>query len=152
MAYNTVKLTKYSDVVIERNANAGITPGHLVEMLSTNKVQKHATAGGSVKLIMFALEDELQGSGIDTDYTANNPVQIWIPGRGDVVYAILADNCDIAIGDGLESNGDGTLREWTPLNSEATGHENSLIAIAEEAVDTTGSPAATTSRIKVRIV
>jgi hypothetical protein len=152
MAFNTIKLKKYLDVIIERVAAEEITPGHLIELTSSNTVKKHATAGSTVAPKMFALEDELQGRGIDTVYDAADPVQCWIAQPGECVYAILADNCNIVIGDKLESKGDGTLREWTPLDSEAAGHEHSLVAIALEAVDTTGSPAATTSRIKVMVV
>lgn len=149
MAFNTIKLKKYVDVIIEREAHAAITPGMIVELNSDDEVLKHDTAGSTVAPCMVALEDELQGNGIDTDYDAGDPVQVWILHPGEVFYGILADNCNIAIGDYLESNGDGTLREWTPLNSEAAGHEHSCVGIALEAVDTTGSPAATTSRIKV---
>ena len=152
MAYNTIKLTKYSDVEIERNANTTITPGMLLELMSTDKVKPHALSGGDVTPVMFALEDELQGNGIDDNYSANNPVKIWIPGRGDVVYAILADNNDIDIGDKLMSKGDGTLEEYTAGDSNNYGYEQGVIAIALEAVDTTGSPAATTSRIKVMVI
>ena len=152
MAKNTVKLKKYLDVNKEFAAGGTITPGMLIALGSANTVAAHALAGGPVAPKMFALENELEGEGITDTYTSGDKVQCWITVAGEEVYAILADNENIVIGDKLESNGDGTLREWTPLNSEAVGHENSLVGIALEAVDTTGSPAATTSRIKILIV
>ena len=151
MAKNTIKLKKYSDVIEEFVANAAITPGHLVELMSTGKVKKHATAGGNVAPIMFALEDSMQGYGIDDDYDALDPAQIWLPHPGDEVYAILADDNDVAIGDLLESAGDGTLRKHG-VDSTGAYYLRAIVAVAIEAVDTTGSPAATTSRIKVKII
>jgi hypothetical protein len=147
MASNTIKLKKYVDTVIERVANAAITPGHLIELMSTNKFRKHATAGSTVLPRMFALEDELQGNGIDTDFSANDQVQGWITHPGEEVYAILAANQTIVINDKLESAGDGTLRKWTPLDSEASGHEYSVVGVALEAVTTTAAVA----RIKILI-
>lgn len=152
MAKNTIKLKKYADVNKEFAAGGTITPGMLISLGSANTVVAHAVAGGTVAPKMFALENELEGEGIDDNYASGDKVQCWITQPGEEVYAILADGENIVIGDKLESKGDGTLREWTPLNSEAAGHENSLVAIALEAVDTTGSPAATTSRIKILVV
>ena len=108
--YKTIKLKKYSDNISEYVANAAITPGHLIEVMSTGKVRVHANAGKDA-LPMFALEDELQGNGIDTAYAANNQVQCWFPYRGDQVYAILADGENVIIGDFLVSAGDGTLKK-----------------------------------------
>ncbi len=101
---HSVIIKKYSDVIEEFVANAAITPGHLVEVaLSTGKVRVHATASGNV-LPMFALENELEGEGIDDAYAASDPVQVWVPGRGDIVNALLADGQTIAIGDFLFSS------------------------------------------------
>jgi hypothetical protein len=111
MAFNTVKIKKYSDVVEEFEANAAITPGMLVEVMSTGKLRAHATALGNA-FPMFALEDELQGKGIDDDYAAGDQVQAWIPGRGDIVNALLRDEENVAIGDFVESDGEGRLRKY----------------------------------------
>ena len=59
MAINTIKLKKYSDVIIEKEADATITPGMLLSLNSDDEVLAHAVAGGNVVPIMFALEDEL---------------------------------------------------------------------------------------------
>jgi hypothetical protein len=151
MAFNTIKLKKYLDIVVEYVANAAITPGMLIELMSSGKVRAHSGGGEAVAPKMFALEDELQGKSILDAYTSLDPVQVWVAVPGEVVYAILADGNDIDIGDHLESNGDGTLRKYIPGDSEATGHQASIVGVALEAVDTTGSPAATTSRIKVMV-
>lgn len=155
---HSVVIKKWSDVTVECVANAAITPGHLVEVMSTDKIRVHATAGGNV-LPMFALEDELRGNDIDTAFVSLDPVQVWIPNRGDVVNAILADGQNIAIGDFLESAGDGTLTKhnldtWTSHNTGSI-LEAGIVGQAIEAVDLSGSNAThpvSGLRIKVRIL
>ena len=109
MAYNTIKITKHSDVIMELEAHETIYPGSLVKLNSDNEVALHTTTGSNVIPVMFVLEDELQGRGIDTPYAAGDMALVWIPGRGDIVLGILADGQDVSIGDVLESNGAGFL-------------------------------------------
>ena len=166
MSYNTIKIKKYLDIIVEKVANAAITPGMLIEEMTTDKVRAHATAQGNV-LPIFALEDELQGNGIDDAYAADDQVQCWIPQRGEEVYAIIADGMDIDIGDWLASNGDGYLREhvaetesWAVSEAgEVTVMPLAIVAQALEAVDTSGGSSSESSgalgyakRIRVRIV
>src|SRR3989304_3305694 len=98
MSYNTIKVRKFSDIQDEKTAAAVITPGALLEITSTGAVKEHATAAGK-HAFLFALEDELQGKGIDDDYVADDQVQVWVAGRGDIVNALLEDESTIAIGD-----------------------------------------------------
>lgn len=112
MAKNTIKIKKYSDVVEEMKANAAITPGMLVEEMTTGNVRAHATPSGNA-IPMFALEDELQGKTIDDAFAENDQVQVWIPGRGDMVYGLLAQGQNVARGTFLVSNGDGYLAAVT---------------------------------------
>lgn len=152
---NTIKIKKYSDVIEEMVANATITPGMLVEEMSTGKVRAHATAGGNV-LPMFALENELAGKGIDDDYAATDPVQVWIPNRGDVVNAILYNGETAVIGSFLSSQGNGTLKVHDPIVDSAADVETiyyPIVGVAIEAVDMSGSSGVDPSgRIKVRII
>jgi len=147
MAKNTIKIKKYSDVIEEIDAAGTITPGMLVELDSNGDVQAHSTSGG-VALPMFALEDELQGNEIDDDYSADDKVQVWIPYRGDQVYALLAQGEDVAIGTFLVSNGDGTLKEYTGDEESDEEFPQSIIAQALEAVDASGA----NTRIEVRVM
>lgn len=159
MAKNTIKLKKYSDIIEEYVAAAAITPGMLLEYTSGGEVQAHQNAGLNV-VQMFALEDELQGKGIDEDYSTDAPVQVWIPGRGDQVYAILKDDtAAVTTGDFLESAGAGYLQKHDPDNSAAMNYTNQIVAQALEDVDLSGSsgeessgPLGYNKRIKVRIV
>lgn len=152
MARKTIAL-KGAGVRSEALANAGITPGMLVELLSTGKIQKHGTAGGSGVEKAFALEDELQGKEITDAYTTNTLVQYAIFSPGDVVNALLADGENAAIGSKLESNGDGKLRVVDADTSAGTIKVQSIVGVALEAVDMTGSAGEDpTGRIAVRIL
>lgn len=158
MIKRTIILKNYLNVREELVANAAITPGHLIEVMSTGKVRKHASAGQNV-LPMFALEDELQGKGIDEAYAAADPVQCWIPQRGDIVYALLKDGENIAIGDFLESAGDGTLQKHVAdvdsSNDITTIYPLQIVGQAIEAIDLSGSSGTHPDsgyRIAIRIV
>lgn len=128
MIRKTIKIKKYSDVIEEYAAGGTITPGHLVALNSAGKVIVHATEAGVI-LPMFALEDELQGKGIDDTYKEDDRVQVWIPGRGDEVYALLAANESVNIGDYLVSKGGGTLKKL----ASNTVADSQIIGFAVEA-------------------
>lgn len=142
MAYNTIKVKKYSDVIEEMVASAAITPGMLLIIESTGKVKAHNQADKDVFPI-FALEDELQGKGIDDAYAANAPVQCWIPYRGDIVNAILADGQKVVIGDPLTSDGYGRLKKHVTDTGASTVpwtvYPEQIVGYAAEALDLSGS-------------
>lgn len=151
MAKNTIKLKKYLDIIEEYVAVAAITPGNLLEITSVGKVRRHATEGGNA-VPLFALEDELQGKGIDDNYAAADVVQVWVAQRGEQVYALLEDGEDIVIGDYLMSNGSGRLQK---VDKEViSASENvSVVAQALEALDLSGSSGEeTTNRIRVMVI
>jgi len=155
MAYKTIPIKCFVPVRDEAIANAAITPGHLIELMSTGKVKVHATAGGPVKGAFFAVEDELQGNEIGTAYSSGDLVQYNHFRAGDRVYALLANGNNVAIGDLLESAGDGTLQKWIADNSAAPNQNNQIVGIARSALDTSGSSGADPSgawRIIVEIV
>ncbi len=54
MAKFMIKVKSYLNVHDEKIANAAISPGHLIERMSTDKVRVHASADGPV-FPMFAL-------------------------------------------------------------------------------------------------
>ena len=166
MAYNTIKLKKYSDVIEEITAHAAIYPGMLLELNSDNEVLAHDTAGGIVAPPMFALEDELQGKEIDDAFVAGDPVQVWFPGRGDQVYAILNDGQSVVIGDFLVSSGEGYLNKLTVGSAGTTEFPNAIVAVSLEnkdlsdssladsglGLESSVSPLGYNRRIRVRIV
>lgn len=151
MAYNTIKLKKYVDHVEEFTANAAITPGMLIELMSTEKVRAHADPDGPITPKMWALENELEGEGIDDAYAADEKVQCWVTVPGEQVYALLADGENASIGEKLVSNGNGYLK----CASGDSSIEGAFAAIAMEAVDRSGSSGEDTNvtgRIRVMVV
>ena len=161
MSYNTIKIKKYSDNIEEYAADAAIVPGSLLELNSTNEVKVHATSGRNVGPKMFALEDELQGKGIDDAYAAGDKVQVWLPAPGDVVLGILADGQSVSIGSLLESNGAGYLIAHTPdAGSQDSIYQDAIVGTSLEDMDASadssgqdvGGGLGANKRIKVRIV
>ena len=139
MSNNTIIL-KGCGIRKERTANASITPGHLVEVMSTGKLRVHATAGGHAQKA-FAVENDLIGAGIATAYAAASQVQYEVMERGAEVYALIANGQTIAIGDPLESAGNGELRKYTH-DSAGLDTTNNIVAYALAAVDMSDSSAA----------
>jgi hypothetical protein len=111
---------------------------------------------------MFAIEDENQGNDIDDAYAADDRVVCWIPQRGDQVQAVLSDGENVAIGDYLESNGDGTLKKYVASGQDSDADpitQNRIVGQADEAVNLSDSSGAESSgtlgydkRINVTIV
>lgn len=121
-------LVKNDESITYDEALAGgtITPGMLITKNSSGKFIAHNSAGGAC-LPQFAIEDSLQGRTIGDDYVADELVRAVTAKPGDHVLAHIADGENIAIGDMLSSNGDGTLQKLA-------GTERP-VARANEAVD-----------------
>ncbi len=146
MAYNTIKVKKYSDVIEEMTAGGTITPGMLVEMTSTGTCRAHSAKDENA-IPMFALEDEMQGKTVDDNYVATDQVQVWIPGRGDMVYALLAQGQNVTKGALLSSNGDGRLKAAPSLVSTGDVFPLQIVAQAMESVNASSAA----KRILIRI-
>src|SRR5688500_206823 len=127
---------KGEDRYDEAPASAALSPGHLIEKISTGKVRKHATVGGAHSR-MFAIEDSLIGRTIDDAYAADDIVRHVICDPGNVVYAILKAGENVVIGDKLVSGGDGTLIKQTVGTQP-------IVAYADETLDLSGGGAVAT--------
>lgn len=151
MAYRTIH-QKGSPQRLEGLASTStIYPGHLVEM--TNAAQDtwklRATAGAKNEKAV-AVEDDLKGNGVATAYTANNRIQVNIYKSGEECIVRVANGENIAKGDKLIANNDGTVKEHT-LDSSATVVEEHVIGIALEAKDMSDSSAADPSDVMIRM-
>lgn len=163
MSYS-IKLKNYENIQEEYTATAAtLLPGSLVEMTSAGLVQAHSNADYPI-LPMFAIEDELQGGGVDDLYAASSKVQVWVPQRGEQVWGVLADGESVVVGDFLSSNGDGYLKKYVPeavaSGGAGTFYGNPIVGVALEAIDLTASSGAQSSlpgtgynkRIKLRVI
>lgn len=155
---NTIKLKNYLNVFEEYEAAGTIKPGMLLEYDSDKKVNVHSDAGGNA-VPLFALEDELQGNGIDDDYSSGDQVQAWVPQRGEQVYAILKDDENVSAGAYLVSAGNGELQEMTDYDTaDSFGDAESRMSIVGQALeavdlsDSSGTWSESRRRIKVRII
>jgi len=133
----------------ERDAAGAITPGHLVNLNTTNGVVVHAGAEANA-YPWFAMEQDFVGKDLTTAYASGQRAQMACCRPGDEIYALVpAAALAIVIGDELVSNGDGTLKKVTAA-AVAVGNLRRVVARALEAVDNSagGSPA----RIRVEVV
>jgi hypothetical protein len=135
--YQTIDITGHGKKK-EYKANAILSPGHLVELMSTGLIRVHATGGGAAQK-MFALENSQAGGTTETAYAASDRVPVAVFSPGDEVMARLYNGETAVIGSLLESQGDGTLRV---VDTDASWHDvklNSIVGMALEAVDMSGS-------------
>lgn len=134
----------------EREAAGVITPGNLIALGSGNTVTREGTGGGWCGWI--AVENALAGDDLDHNYASGEVVQIHHCRPGDVVYALLADGQNAAIGDRLQPAASGELSEIS--GDSAAILEGQFVAIALEALDLSDSSGAdpASRRIQVLIV
>lgn len=135
----------------QRDAAAAITPGQLLQINSTNKVQRHATSRGA-HIRWFAVERDYVGDDLDVSYSANQAVEIQSARPGEVINGLLKDGETAVIGSKLVSGGNGDL--IVDPGSSATDGDNTIVGIALTALDLSDSSGADPSsrRIQVLIV
>lgn len=149
MAFKTIHLLGEARTE-EDIAGGALTPGHLVEKYNDSgdaKLRVHQTQGGFAERAV-AVEDALQGREIDTAYAADERVTYKLFATGSVAYLYLKAGQNVALGDKLISNGDGTL---IANGQEATGVSvEQIVGQAEEALDLSATGAVDT-RLPVRL-
>ena len=128
---------------IEAKAGGSVTPGHLIAYNSSDALVVHPTAKAKAET-SDAIEDDLQGKGIDDVYAQDALVQGIILEKGDEANMILAISQTIVIGDLLESAGAGQLRKQTAFaqagaSTYAVTTEGHSLFVAREAVTTTSA-------------
>lgn len=116
-----------------------IVPGDLLERASATEVQEHSTAAGNAVPMFADFRPWVEASGlaIDEVYPVGDTVIHFTANPGDEVYARLATSQTIAVGDYLESAGDGTLREVAASAATSEAQRASTVGRAVEAVTTT---------------
>jgi len=135
--------------VKEKLTAAALTPGHLVELTTSDTLQKHSTAAKTASKT-FALTDTAVGGDIDTAYASGARARYGAFGSGQEVYALVAASAAaIVIDDSLESAGDGTLRKVVTDTATDDTQRNSIVAYAIEAVDNSGGGAEARIRVVV---
>lgn len=149
MAYRTIVL-KGDALRKELKSGGAITPGHLVQRNSAGDVVVHPTAGGNATAV-FAIEDSLQGNEVDDAYADDDRVQVAYLSTGMEVAGILTTSQTIAIGDLLESAGNGRLRKHTVQAADSAGVLNAGESIYPRAAVVRAIEAVTTTTATARI-
>ena len=91
----------------ERNAGeTGIYPGMLCIVHTDGTAKKNATEGGQCECLI-ALEDSLQGKGVDTAYTLAYPVRMEVFRPGEEFHGLLEAGQVVSKGEALMSAGNG---------------------------------------------
>lgn len=121
---NTILLYCSKDqptIVNDLVAYEAITPGQLVEQFSDGGVMKWRknSSATNVTELAVALNQPERNDGVDTAYAAGDLVQVWKPDNGDIFWGLIPSGQDISIGDSLQSNGDGYLKEATSVAASA---------------------------------
>jgi len=142
MAYRTI-LNKGEGIAFEATANAAITPGQVIELLSTGKVQKQATAKTRAERAV-AMVDENQGNDIADDYDASALVMYRVFAPGDVANLILKDGETVVIGGEVDTATGGEVQA-------ATSATVSPLGIAVEAVNASDSAATAVASRRIAI-
>ena len=135
-------------------ASTTILPGHLLDYETDGKIKLHGGAGLNASR-MFAIENAMMGLGITDAYVSTTTVLqnilFGVFHNGSEVYALVpAGAAAIAIGDWLESVGDGTLRLSVSDTAVNDTQREGSVARALEAVNNSGG--GTPVRIRVEIV
>lgn len=116
----------------EYYAAAGLKPGHILEVTSAGKVQKHATTLKTYPKMVAKEEPLNNGMTVRGAYILDDLVPVHICQPGDVVLLRLAAAAVAVVkGDRLKSAGDGTVAKTTTAG-------DAIYGIAEEAVDNSG--------------
>lgn len=137
MATRTI-FVKGGGIRSEALASVITKPGHLLVEDSNGKVKPHISSGQTAAKI-FAVEDDLQGNSIDTSYAVGALVQYDHAQPGDEVWAFLKDGENVAIGDFLQSGGNGELIVYAAGSALVVEYPGSIVAYAKEALDMSDS-------------
>ena len=147
---NTIVL-KGRGIRKEGVAGGTITPGMFLERTTTvDQVIVHNSAEENIQKLI-AVEDELQGKGIDDDYLTGVNVLFEALVPGQEVNALVQDGtAAIVAGEFLQSDGAGMVIGVITAAATTELERVSTIGVALEAVDNSGGGAPV--RIKVEVL
>ncbi|WP_299316550.1 hypothetical protein [uncultured Halomonas sp.] len=125
----------------EAPAGATLTPGMLAEV-SSGEIIPHSTDGGAgFVYVAKELTANFDGNGgLDTDYTAGETAQAYIPTSGDMYRMLVATAQAVGYDTALASDGAGLL--------VVAGAEDAVICYADEDAGTTDGTTAVRVKFK----
>lgn len=157
---NSHKVVRYGrDQFTQREFNTAsvVGVGMLVERSGAGDVQPHSTAGGTMDQVFVAKDDRSMGMELGDEYPASTRAKVLDCNSGVGLHLQLAAgtdlttaaNANVAVGDRLVSNGDGTLRK---LDTSITGEtEAGVVAVADEAYDNSAAATGETYDLAIEV-
>ena len=121
----TIVLSSCEGIMREAVAAVAIRPGMIIKLDNTNKAIPDNVAGQEAQPAV-AIENDLTGRGIDDNYAIGERVRYRVLPDGAKFFGIIAASQNIAIGDVLSSNGDGTLKE-AAVTDQVVGYARSAV-------------------------
>lgn len=115
---NTIALAgNLHAITNDMGAGVAIKPGMLIETypVSGAAMWRPSSNATNTPTMCVAIEQSEMNLGIDDLYSANDLVKAWWLDAGAVFYGIVPSGQNIAVGDSLQSNGDGKLKEASSL-------------------------------------
>lgn len=121
---NRVLISRLTDSPYENNIPCGvaITPGMLVENFkdTDNKLKwRPNSSATNMPTMAVAIENTMANRGVDVAYSIGDRALIHFFVPGEVFWGIVPSGQNIALGDMLQSNGDGKLKAATAATAAA---------------------------------
>lgn len=133
----------------EAVANEALSPGHVIEVLSTGKVQKQSTEGADAERAV-AFEDALQGRAVETAYDSGDPVTYGLLVPGSRANVMLEAGYAYTKGMSLILSGNGCLIPEAAASSAAA--QAKVFAVMMETLDLSDESNEVDTLAEVRIV
>lgn len=132
-------------------AGAAITPGMLVELYEVTNELKWRANGSATELCAMSVAldkpEEVDNTGIDDAYAANENVHVAYLVPGDEFYGKAVSGETVAIGTLLQSNGNGWLKAATATTQDA------MLGRFQAMTELNGGSAITSdTRLRVRVI
>ena len=125
----------------EAPAAADVRAGHLIEEVADG-VQPHATDGGVLDRVLFAIDARGRGMEVGDTYSTdpdgtvdNESVKYIVANAGVELTVLLGAGVAVTEGDRLVSAGDGTLRLYEADGTAPDDVVDDVVAIASEDLD-----------------
>lgn len=143
---NTVLLGGAPIEVGDVPVSEAVTPGQLVELFDSGsgvgKYKKHSLT--SKEGNSYALDQPELNKDCDTAYAVGDLARVAVCPAGTKIWAFIASGQNIAVGNALESAGNGTLKVYS---------SGIKIAVALESVDNSGANGVNgDARIRVEVL
>jgi len=154
-SYKTILVKSNGVGIIKDRINAAIvTPGDLLDLDSDGYYVPHAGAN-LVASAIFALEEDLVGESIDTNYASGDTTRGYYAQPGDEIFAWLKNGESVTPADYLVSGGAGNLAKYAVQAVDEGGSATFNISdhmVVAKPLETLNNTTGSDARILVEVV